>query len=160
MGVIAAQWKDDFIDQIRFKYRSHPYDIGFAISFEKTQSNSFKRLILDVQLWPKMSLTAERVLVGLSRVETLEHLRILPYGPSQNQNHCLKPYELVLHWMAGFNESGFWSVKGSAQSIQKHPLTSKLNAKQFLLQQLAELLQCQQQNMLKLSDFYRSDNQS
>ncbi len=92
------------------KYRSHPYDIGFAITFEKTQSKSFKRLILDLQQWPKMSLTAEKVLVGLSRVETLEHLRILPYGPSQNQNHLtnLKPNELMLHWMAGFNESGFW----------------------------------------------------
>ena len=109
------------------KYRSHPYDIGFAITFEKTQSKSFKRLILDLQKWPKMSLTAEKVLVGLSRVETLEHLRILPYGPSQNQNHLynLKPNELMLHWMAGFNESGFWSVQGSAQSIQKHPMTSK-----------------------------------
>jgi hypothetical protein len=31
----------------------------------------------------------------------------------------------MLHWMAGFNESGFWSVQGSAQSIQKHPLASK-----------------------------------
>ena len=113
------------------KYRSHPYDIGFAITYEKTQSKSFKRLILDLQQWPKMSLTAEKVLVGLSRVETLEHLRILPYGPSQNLNHLyyLKPNELMLHWMAGFNESGFWSVQGSAQSIQKHPLTSKNSGK-------------------------------
>ncbi len=31
----------------------------------------------------------------------------------------------MLHWMAWFDESGFWSVQGSAQSIQKHPMTSK-----------------------------------
>jgi hypothetical protein len=35
----------------------------------------------------------------------------------------------MLHWMAGFNESGFWSVQGSAQSIQKHPLATKTKRK-------------------------------
>jgi hypothetical protein len=109
------------------KYRCIAYDLGFSLTYDKTQSKSFRRLILDLQLWPKMSLTAEKVLVGLSRVETLEHLRILPYNPSGNQNHLytLKPNELMLHWFAGYNESGRWSVHGSVQSIQKHPLNSK-----------------------------------
>lgn len=113
------------------KFRSIPYDLGYSLTYDKTQSKSFKRLILDLQLWPKMSLTAEKVLVGLSRVETLEHLRILPFGPSQTQNHLLamKPNELMLHWVAGYNESGYWSTQGSAQSIQKHPLNSTKKGK-------------------------------
>jgi hypothetical protein len=37
----------------------------------------------------------------------------------------MKPNELMLHWVAGYNESGYWSTQGSAQSIQKHPLNSK-----------------------------------
>ena len=104
------------------KYRCIPYDIGFSLTYEKTQSKSFRRLILDLQLWPKMFLTAEKVLVGLSRVETLEHLRILPFCPSQNQNHLytLKPNEMMLHWVAGYDEAGHWSVHGSVQFIQKH----------------------------------------
>ena len=109
------------------KYRSIPYDLGYSLTYDKTQSKAFKRLILDLQLWPKMSLTAEKVLVGLSRVETLEHLRILPFSPSQTQNHlyAMKPNELMLHWVAGYDESGYWSVNGSAQSIEKYPLNSK-----------------------------------
>jgi hypothetical protein len=72
-----------------------------------------------------MSLTAEKLLVGLSRVERLDHLRILPYGPGQNEQHLysLKPNQLMLHWFARFNESGVWSPQGSAASVQKHPLT-------------------------------------
>ena len=113
------------------KFRSIPYDLGYSLTYDKTQSKSFKRLILDLQLWPKMSLTAEKVLVGLSRVETLEHLRILPFSPSQTINHLLamKPNELMLHWVAGYDESGYWSTQGSAQSIQKHPLNSKNKGK-------------------------------
>ncbi len=89
------------------KYCCIAYDLGFSLTYDKTQSKSFRRLILDLQLWPKMSLTAEKVLVGLSRVETLEHLRILPYNPSGNQNHLytLKPNELMLHWFAGYDET-------------------------------------------------------
>ena len=87
---------------------------------------SFRRLILDLQLWPKMTITAEKLLVGLSRVQMLDHLRILPFGPGQNEQHlyCLKPNQLMLHWFAGFNEAGIWSPQGAAASIQKHPLTS------------------------------------
>ena len=58
------------------KYRAHSYDLGFSLTFEKVQSKSFQRLILDLQCWPKMPLTAEKVLVGLSRVAKLDHLRI------------------------------------------------------------------------------------
>ena len=108
------------------KYRAHAYELGFSITYDKCQSKSFRRLILDLQLWPKMSLTAEKLLVELSRVQMLDHLLILPFGPGQNEQHlyCLKPSQLMLHWFAGFNEPGVWSPQGSAASIQKHPLTS------------------------------------
>ncbi len=56
------------------KYRAHGFDLGFSLTFEKVQLKSFQRLILDLQNWPKMQLTAEKVLVGLSRVAEMDHL--------------------------------------------------------------------------------------
>jgi hypothetical protein len=32
------------------KYRAHAYELGFSITYDKCQSKSFKRLIMDLQL--------------------------------------------------------------------------------------------------------------
>lgn len=107
------------------KYRAHSYELAFSITYDKVQSKSFRRLILDLQLWPKIGLTAEKVLVGLSRVETLNHLRILPYAVGQTEKHLyqLKPNELMLHWVQGFDDNGIWCPQRTAQSILKNPLS-------------------------------------
>ena len=109
------------------KYRAHSYELGFSLTYEKVQSKSFKRLVLDLQSWPKMTLTAEKMLVGFSRVEKLDHLRILPFGPGQTEQHLygLKPSELMIHWFLGFGPDGIWSAQRSAQSIAKHPISKK-----------------------------------
>jgi hypothetical protein len=49
------------------KYRCIGYDLGFSLTFEKTQSKGYKLLILDLKAYPRMSLTFEKFLVGLSR---------------------------------------------------------------------------------------------
>jgi hypothetical protein len=49
------------------KYRTLGYDLGFSLTFEKTQSKGYQLLILDLKAYPKMSLTFEKFLVGLSR---------------------------------------------------------------------------------------------
>ena len=49
-------------------YRSIGLELGFAITFDKTQSKGFSKLILDLNSWPKVHLAFEKVLVGLSRV--------------------------------------------------------------------------------------------
>ncbi len=102
--------------------------MAFSITYDKVQSKSFRRLILDLQLWPKMQLTAEKVLVSLSRVETLNHLRILPYAVGQTEKHLyqLKPNKLMFHWVQGFDENGIWCPQRAAQSILRNPI-SKTN---------------------------------
>ena len=109
------------------KFRAHSLDLGFSLTYEKVQSKSFQRLILDLQDWPKMPLTAEKVLVGLSRVAELDHLRILPFAPGQTETHLyrLKPKELMIHWFLGFGQDGKWSSQRAAQSIAKHPISNK-----------------------------------
>jgi hypothetical protein len=76
-----------------------------------------------------MSLTAEKVLVGMSRAAQLNRLRILPFAPGQIDNHLhsLNPNALMLHWFARYGPDGIWSAQRSAQSIQKFPLSLTKN---------------------------------
>ncbi len=79
-----------------------------------------------------MYLSAEKVLVGLSRVQSLKHLRILPFAPGQTDNHLLslKPNDIMLHWFAGYRPDGVWSAQRSAASIAKFPLATKKKQRQ------------------------------
>ena len=78
-----------------------------------------------------MYLSAEKVLVGLSRVQTLQHLSIIPFAPGQTDNHLhsLRPNEVMLHWFAGYGNDGFWSAQNSAASIAKNPISHKKHSK-------------------------------
>ena len=58
------------------KFRTLGYDLGFSLTFEKTQSKGYQLLILDLKAYPKMSMTFEKLLVGLSRY--LLHAFFLP----------------------------------------------------------------------------------
>jgi hypothetical protein len=94
------------------------------LTYEKTQSKSFPKLILDLQLWPKLSLTAEKVLVGLSRSQRMDDLRILPFSAGQTEEHLfkLKPNVAMLNWLSGFNSDGKWCPELTKESIKKYPL--------------------------------------
>jgi hypothetical protein len=98
--------------------------LGFSLTYEKTQSKSFPKLILDLQLWPKLSLTAEKVLVGLSRSQRMDDLRILPFSAGQTEEHLfkLKPNVAMLNWLSGFNSDGKWCPELTKESIKKFPL--------------------------------------
>jgi hypothetical protein len=78
-----------------------------------------------------MYLSAEKVLVGLSRVQTLQHLRIIPFAPGQTDNHLhsLRPNEIMLHWFAGYGNDGLWSAQNSAASIARNPISHKKHSK-------------------------------
>ena len=78
-----------------------------------------------------MYLSAEKVLVGLSRVQTLQHLRIIPFAPGQTDNHLhsLRPNEIMLHWFAGYGKDGLWSAQNSAASIARNPISHKKHSK-------------------------------
>jgi hypothetical protein len=79
-----------------------------------------------------MNLSAEKVLVGLSRVQSPQHLHILPFAPGQTDNHLLslKPNEIMLHWFAGYGPDGMWSAQRSAASIAKFPLATQKKQRQ------------------------------
>jgi hypothetical protein len=106
------------------KYRSHPYDLGYSITYDKTQSKGFSKLILDLQPWPGMSLSYEKLLVGLSRVSTKSNVKILPMHPSQSLNHLfkLKPNVSMLNWLAGYNADGRWCPELARDAVQKNPI--------------------------------------
>ena len=61
------------------KFRCFGYDLGFSLTFKKTQSKGYKLLILDLQLYPRMSLTFEKFLVGLSRYCIFSNTYCLPF---------------------------------------------------------------------------------
>jgi hypothetical protein len=109
------------------KYRDHGYELGFSITYDKTQSRGFKKLILDLQPWPGMSLSHEKVLVGLSSVATMNNVKILPMASSQSLKHIysLKPNINMLTWLAGYDADGRWDPKLAQDAVQKYQLSAK-----------------------------------
>jgi hypothetical protein len=74
------------------------------------QGKTIPRLILDLNHYPYGRLTHAMLLVGLTKVRDIDHIRILPRLPGQTQDHLLKPDVVMLAWMAGFNaKTGTWS---------------------------------------------------
>ena len=113
------------------KYRGLSYDLGFSLTFEKCQSKGFPQIILDLQLWPKMSLSFEKVLVGLSRVGKMDDIRVLPFASFQTEDHLyrLKPNICMLNWLAGYGADGKWKAELASKAIARYPLSEKKGKK-------------------------------
>ena len=115
----------------------------FSLSFY--QGRTIERLILDLNKWPKGKLTHPHILVGLTRVRdlshvrsviesfclcrlivdlcvTLHHCRTMPMLPGQSRKHL---YKLradceMLAFLQGFNTSdGKWSPAKAHKALQK-----------------------------------------
>jgi hypothetical protein len=98
------------IDGLR--YRSHGVEPEFACTFEKAQSKTLDGVIIDFNSWPGMHLTFEKVNVALTRVKTLDDIRLMPISPGQNLDHLysLRPDPRMLVWKAGFGPDGKWDA--------------------------------------------------
>lgn len=106
------------------------------------QSKGFSKIILDLNLWPGVSLPAEKVTVGLSRyahmlnvvilstyldffrVEGIDDIRLLPQPPNQDFQHLyqLKSNPSMLAWFAGFKANGFWDSDLSKAALKSNPI--------------------------------------
>ena len=128
------------------KYRSFGYDLGFSLTFEKRQSKSYNQLIVDLQMYPRMSLTFEKLLVSLSRykiyiisylfwclmifpfrVSCMDNIRILPFSIGQTMLHItrLRPDPHMLLWLSGFDQHGKWNALLAKKALSKYPLQTK-----------------------------------
>ena len=60
------------------KHEAHQLDLGFAFTFYKIQGATLQQLILDLNFCPARMATFSAVYVGLTRVTSIDNLRLLP----------------------------------------------------------------------------------
>ncbi len=94
------------------RYQLHGIEPEFACTFERAQSKTLDGVIIDFNSWPSMHLTLEKVNVALTRVKTLDDIRLMPISPWQNLDHLysLQPDPRMLFWKAGFGPDGNWDA--------------------------------------------------
>ena len=103
-------------------YSNHGLDPGFSITYHKILGRTIDRLILDLNKYPNGKLTHAMVLVGLSRVRDLTHIRTMPMQKGQDQRHLLKlkANPEMLCWLNGYNTPNkTWSFELAQQALSK-----------------------------------------
>ena len=105
------------------RYRSHGVEPEFACTMEKGQSKTLSSVIVDLNSWPGMHLSFEKLNVALTRVKTREDIRLMPTLPGQNLDHlfCLRPDPRMLVWRAGFGPDGKWDPDLSKAAMDQLP---------------------------------------
>ena len=97
--------------------------LSFALTYDKAQGQTIDKLILCLEKNPvgKLQMTYNKLLVGLTRVQHSQDMRILP---SQGGNDSVLNYLLDLmpepeyfHWLKGFEKS-VWSSWNKDLSLQ------------------------------------------
>ena len=109
------------IDGVR--YRSIGCEPEFAITFEKSQARTLDGVILDLNQWPGMHLSFEKIYVALTRVRTMHDVRLMPLHCGQSFDHLfrLKPDPRMLAWLAGFGPDGIWDADLCKKAIERFP---------------------------------------
>ena len=104
-------------DQLEKKFKTHPIELGFAITVHKVQGQTCDRLILDLNKRPfRPNINFHGLYVALSGVKLGSNLRILPlHHNNNNLNYLqnLKPSEHLTEWLEAFNNNGYWSARSS-----------------------------------------------
>jgi len=113
--------REDPIEGVR--YRSIGVEPQFAITFEKAQARTLDGVILDLNQWPGIHLSFEKVYVALTRVKTRNDIRLMPLHPGQNFQHLysLKPDARMLVWLAGFGPDGMWDPQRCIEKLKTLP---------------------------------------
>jgi len=113
------------------RYRSIGYDVGLACTFEKSQSKTLESVILDFNLFPRMSLAFEKVLVGFSRVKMIDDVRIMPLLEGQTFDHLfrLKPNPRMLCWIAGYGPDGIFDIDKVRRALDNLPAAGRSKPK-------------------------------
>jgi hypothetical protein len=91
------------LDDQTIYYKSHPYDLAFAITFHKIQGQTVPNLILDLNQRPGALGTVDfhALYVGLTRVEYRDNIRLLPCQNTDHFKHLLnlKPKPNLREWL-------------------------------------------------------------
>ena len=96
-------------------FRKHPVDLLFAVTYHKLQGVTLDKLILSINKHPnhRLRLVLSSLYVGLSRVHTLNEIRVLPYS-SEDVDYLitLKHDVLLKDWVNNYTGKGYWKYDG------------------------------------------------
>lgn len=92
--------------QVRLDCKPHAVEMGFACTSQKVQGQTCNRLILDLNPRPFVpKIDFHSLYVGLSRVRSGQHLRIMPlHQRVSNLNYLnnMKPASTLMSWLEFF----------------------------------------------------------
>ncbi len=92
--------------------RPHAVELAFAITYEKIQGKTMKKIILDLNSAPTRPIHYDAFYTGISRVRRSCDLKIIPIPPSLTLQHLkkLKPDKKLIYWQKGIQEKTLrWS---------------------------------------------------
>ena len=96
-------------------FRKHPVDLLFAVTYHKLQGVTLDKLILSINKHPnhRLRLVLSSLYVGLSRVHSLNEIRVLPYS-SEDVDYLitLKHDVLLKDWVNNYTGKGYWKYDG------------------------------------------------
>lgn len=94
-------------EEINISFKSFHYDIGYAITYEKTEGQSLKHLILELNHRPRKlgKISFNSLYVGFSRVHEQKNLKIMPLMEDTNLNYLktLTPSPELYQWLKNNN---------------------------------------------------------
>ena len=122
------------------RYRNHPADLLFAVTYHKLQGITLNKLILAINKHPnwRLRLSMSSLYVGLSRVHKLEQLRVLPYN-SDDVDYLtrLSRDPLLADWINNYTKDGRWRHDGFAN--YEEDIKRQVKMELALLENLSEL---------------------
>ena len=91
--------------------KCHAVELGFAITYEKVQGKTMKKIILDLNQAPSRPLSFSAFYTGITRVRKHCDLKILSVPPGLTLQHLKKltPDPTLICWLNGFDKfTGHW----------------------------------------------------
>ena len=98
-----------------YKYRAHPVNLLFAVTYHKLQGLNLDALVLSINKHPnhKLRLTLSSLYVGVSRVHDIDKLRVLPFWKEDaDYLTSLKVDPLLKLWFQNYTNDGIWKTDG------------------------------------------------
>ena len=91
------------------RYTPVVVDLGFALTYHKSQSKTLRKVLLDIRSNARPTLTWAGLYVGASRVPAGANLRLLPGLEDQiSKLKRLKPSDALASWFARYDANGKW----------------------------------------------------
>ena len=116
IGTCNGKFRSYRKQKIHFtNFRKHPLDLLFAVTYHKLQGVTLDKLILSINKHPnhRLRLVLSSLYVGLSRVHSLNEIRLLPYS-SEDVDYLitLKHDVLLKDLVNNYTGKGYWKYDG------------------------------------------------